>query len=243
MAYCAALARTVAACMPLESVLPIADVVGERAAILSDDRVKWISLVALLRRCWSENHIAVVQVVDAPDITRGFDAATFRIGARCVVILAKKSPYPAWASFVLGHELGHLGLGHIGEGEALLDESSEPDAAAGDNEEASANQYALTLLGGPGLESVRTIGEPNSASLSATALSVGTSRRIDPGHLILRFARESGDWEIGQAALARLSDGKDVAQTVNEIAARFLDLSNIGDDARASILEALGIGG
>lgn len=239
LAYCTAVARSVVGAMPRGSELPAVDAEAERNAVLSDAKVKWISLNALLRRCWTELGIAVVQIIEAPASAKGFDAAAFRINGRAVIVLVKRASHQAWASFWLAHELGHLGLGHIAEGEAVFDESDQDDGR--DKEEAAADRYGLALLGGADLVDVLAAGEANSASLASTAMAVGTSRRIDPGHLILRYARSTGDWEVAQAALARLSGGEDVAAVVNGIAARFLDFDAIGEDSRAALTAALAL--
>jgi hypothetical protein len=238
LAYCTAISRAVAAAMPPSSGFPAADPAVERAAILSDAKVKWVSLNALLRRCWAELGVAVVQVAEVPTNGKGFDAAAFRIDGRVVVLLVKRASHQAWASFWLAHELGHLALGHVAEGEAIFDESDQPDA---DSEESVADGYGLALLGGAGLVDVLPVGEANAASLAHTALAVGTSRSIDPGHLVLRYARSSGEWEIAQAALARLAPDEDVAGVVNEIAARFLNFDAIGEDSQAALAAALAL--
>lgn len=238
LAYCTAVARAVAAAMRRSSGLPTPNPAVEREAILADAKVKWVSLNALLRRCWSELGIAVVQIAEVPPNAKGFDAAAFRIDGRAVVVLVKRASHRAWASFWLAHELGHLALGHVAEGEALFDESDQPD---GDAEESAADGYGLALLGGADLIDVLAAGEPNSASLARTALAVGTSRSIDPGHLILRYARSSGEWEMAQAALERLAPNEDVAGVVNGIAARFLDFDAIGEDSQAALAAALAL--
>jgi hypothetical protein len=239
LAYCTAIARSAAAAMDQPSKLPAADGEAERAVVLSDGRVRWPSLNALLRRCWRDLGIAVVHTIEAPTSGKGFDAASFRIDGRVVIVLAKQASHPAWALFWLAHELGHLGLGHVEEGAAIFDETDPSDDA--DDEEASANSYALTLLGGKDLAEVLTVGEANAPSLASTALAVGESLEIYPGHLILRFAESTGEWDVAQAALARLSDGSNVSATVNTLAGRFLDFSAIGDDSRDALKASLGL--
>jgi hypothetical protein len=244
LAYCTALARTVAATMPRPSKLPLSNAEDERSAILSDERINWLSLNALLRRCWTELNIAVLQVVDAPTDAKSFDAVSFNLNGRFVILLAKKSSHPSWAAFMLAHELGHIANGHVPEGEALLDELPDGGGSSSDtvdHEERIADKYALSLLGGHNLTSVQVEGQPNQRSLAEGALEAGRAYRVDPGHLILRYARESNNWEIAQAALNLLAADIDVASSVNTIAKAFLDFSDVSDDSRANTLEALGI--
>lgn len=244
LAYCSAVAKTIAATMPAFSTLPIVDADEERTQILSDTRINWLSLNAILRRCWTDLGIAVVQIIDRPAHVKGFDAVSFNLNGRFIIVLAKRSSHPAWAAFLLAHELGHIGNGHISDGEALLDDL--PDRAAAsvepqDEEERIADRYALSLLGGSGLTSVQTEGQPNPGSLAEGALEAGKGHRVDPGHLILRYARESGNWEVAQAALNLLSSELDVATSINLVAKAFLDFSEVSDDSRDGTLEALGI--
>jgi hypothetical protein len=246
LAYCTAVAHTIGATMKRESVAPLQDADEERAHILADTRINWLSLNALLRRCWTELGIAVVQIVDEPANAKGVDAISFNLDGRFVVVLAKKSSHPAWAAFMLAHELGHIAYGDVKVGDALVDDLPDNALSADekdDDEEYGADQYALRLLGGADLESVRVEGEPNPGSLAEGALYAGKQYRVDPGHLILRYARESGNWEVGQAALNLLRSETDVATAINTVAKAFLDFSNVSDDSRAGTFEALGIAG
>ncbi len=249
VAYCTALAQTISAAMPLPSRRPNADGDIERQSILCDDRVVFVSLNALLRHCWEDLGIAVVQV-PRPTTIAGFDAASFAINGRYVVLLAKQSPYPSWASFLLGHELGHVAAGHIADGEAMVDEPSDqlgldgPHDSSGaartdDVEEASADAFALALLAGSQLKTVGAEGSVSPASLASAALSTGKSLRIDPGHLILRFARESGEWGLAQAALSQMHEDVDVGSDINRIALAHLDLASLGGDVREGLVQAL----
>ena len=239
VAYCTAVANAVAAAVPRRS-NALADAASERAAILADERVRWVSLNALLRRCWEDLGVAVVQVVEEPPTAKGFDAASFRIDGLSVIVLAKRAAYSAWSAFWLAHELGHLAAGHVVDGGAIVDESDATDP--NDIEEAAADGYGLELLGGETAE-VQVVGDVNSPSLAATALAMGRNLRIDPGHLILRYARATNNWELAQAALARLEADADVAATVNTVAARFIDFSLLGEDVRAGLYSALGLPG
>jgi hypothetical protein len=246
VAYCSAVARSVSAAISGPSSKPDRSGGAERALILADKSVKWVSLNALLRRCWEYFGVAVIQIENGPDATRGFDAATFRVGDRYLIVVAKAVPYPAWASFIVAHELGHIAGGHLGAGEVILDDDpgDERSAPQADQEEHFADQYALHLLGEPNLLAVKAEGPPSAAGLAKAALEAGSSRRIDPGHLILRFARETGKWQLGQAALRSMhTDKVDVGHVINAAAARFIQLDDLGDDARALTENALGFAG
>lgn len=244
VAYCAAVARGVASALARDSSVPARAGADERAAILSDAAVKWVSLNALLRRCWEDLGVAVVHVGDGPVTKRGFDAATFRFGERYVIVVVKAIPHPSWAAFIVAHELGHVAGGHLGDGEVIVDDDPSEAVERDDAEERFADRFALEVLGERGLRSVTAQGPPSAAGLAKAALEAGARARTDPGHLVLRYARESGDWSLGQAALRRLrGDGPAVSREMNDIAARFLDFDFLGDDARTLTEKATGLAG
>ena len=238
VAYCTALAQTVAAAMPSRSASPSSDGDTERDAILADADVAFVSFNSLLRRCWEELDIAVVHISRLPTLSKGFDAASYRVDGRYVIVLAKQSPYPAWASFLLAHELGHIAAGHVGEGEVIVDD--EPENPTGPNaDETVADMYALATLASSKLVTVGIQGRPTAAALARAAIATGRELHVDPGHLILRFARESGEWELAQLALARMHDDVDVARDINRIALAHLALDDVGEDGRESLVQAL----
>ena len=74
------------------------------------------------------------------DISDGF---TVRSGARCYVFYNMEQP-PGRVRFTIAHELGHVLLGHLGDGEHTVynRESSSEDAP----EEHTANVFASRLL-------------------------------------------------------------------------------------------------
>lgn len=74
------------------------------------------------------------------DISDGF---TVRSGDRCYVFYNMEQP-PGWVRFTIAHELGHVLLGHLGDGEHTVynRESSSEDAP----EEHTANVFASRLL-------------------------------------------------------------------------------------------------
>lgn len=242
VAYCTTLARTIAASMFETSRLPDADSQKERFHILEASNAKWISLNALLRHCWEELNIPVVSVRNIPTNVRGLDAVTFNINQRYIILTAKETKPHAWLAFIIAHELGHIALGHIGDEEVIADHPviGVEATGEGDNEEELANRYALELLG----DDVQfVIGGRSGIPDLESAMEAGKDARVDPGHLILRYARGSGNWEGAQIALRSLhrsSKQPDAPQFINSIARQLLSLQNVAEDARENVLRAMG---
>lgn len=244
IAYCNTVAQNVAAAMSGASDRPSADPMAARQEILDSTGAKWINLNALLYYCWRRLNIAVLGLRGNPSGPKHFDAVTYQVADKIVVFLAKDARYHAWASFILAHELAHIALSHIENDQVLVDdplfgEDARPDL--NDAEEIAANIYALALLGGKDLAAVFSDQTEGSAqSLAEAALAAGKGEQVDPGHLVLRYARGSGKWATAQMALALFHGSSDDALTyVNDRALGALDLLKIGDEARSTILDAI----
>jgi hypothetical protein len=124
---------------------------------------------------------------------------------RRAIVLSKKIRYSAWLLYILAHEVGHLAVGHVGRGGALLDE--DVDRGSTDEEERSANAFALELLTGNPETVVSTVGaRATPTALVKAARQAGTEQHIDPGHLVLNWAYQAaGDsFAVANAALAIL---------------------------------------
>src|SRR4051812_10148348 len=101
---------------------PIPDAAEMRQTILQ--RARWVGLKGLLNYCWSRG-MPVLHVNCFPPGAKRPDGFTLRRDGRPVVVLCREEKQPSWLLFILAHELGHLGYGHIPENGALLDEHVE----------------------------------------------------------------------------------------------------------------------
>lgn len=242
IAYLNAVSNDVAAAMPDRSREPNQDPSELRKSLLAFTNAKWISLNALLMYCWQHLGIAVIGLRSDPSDQKRFDAVTFRTNDRYVIFIAKDVQYHAWASFILAHEIGHIALRHIAEGEVLLEDPLIGEGVvrdAQDEEEVAASRYALALLGDKDLVAVIGKESGSPGSLAVAALAAGRAEGIDPGHLILRYAYGSGNWATAQIALRLLHKAPDALDFVNARAGDMLVLDNLGTEARETIESAI----
>jgi hypothetical protein len=102
-------------------------------------------------------------------------------------------------------------LGHVAPGEILVDEElSEASYALKDNDldERAADRFAIELLNGR-LNATYILSKnwANFRELADGAYNFGKANQIDPGHIVLNFANQSGKWGVGVAA-AQVLQGK-----------------------------------
>jgi len=103
-----------------------------------------VNLSSLLDYCW-EKGIAVVYFNNYPDTQRKITGMIQWQGNQPVIVLSSGKTYPACLAFHLAHELGHLALDHVKQGEGILiDEEIKEDS--NDQEEIESNQFATYLL-------------------------------------------------------------------------------------------------
>jgi hypothetical protein len=226
-AYCAGIARLVAATIPTSAPVS-ADPVGVRAEILASSDVPWTSLEGLLRYCWDRN-IAVLHVAAVPT-PRGMDALVHRVDGRDVILLTRnEQQLAAWDAFLIAHELGHIALGHVQENESFSDTVDEGQDAKSESE---ANRYALGVLGSLDAPAFWENFSGTPRELANVLWSQAAQLRIDPEHLALRFGREANDFAFMHRAIkTRRSEPALPMRTVNAAAAEHLDLKSLPSDA------------
>jgi hypothetical protein len=209
-------------------------IVGESAGRLrtaaTSANSPFVRLLDLLAVCWSVG-IPVLHVRVFPFPQKRMAAMTVRVGDRWAILLAKDSNYPAHIAFYLAHEIGHVTHGHLSAGAVMVDFEFEGPAPA-DNEERTADAFALELLTGSPAPEVLPHGDRYSArELARLALSAGPQVGIEPGTLALCFGHATGDWATANAAMPFIYDApRPVWQEVNRVAVDQLDLDLIAPD-------------
>lgn len=217
------------------SALPDASVI--RDAVLT--REPFVSLGSLISLCWGIGIPVVYQSV-FPLTAKRMDAMTVAVEDRPVILLARRTTFPAFLAFVIAHELGHVALGHVGHDETLADFSTaslfgedEPGYfPRDDGEEADANSFAFELLTGNPSFAVQADSERfNSAQVAAAAAQAGEQYSVDPGIVALALGYETGEWPAVYSALKRLGlHQPDLPDRVNEVAFQQLNLENLNFD-------------
>jgi hypothetical protein len=159
-------------------------------------------------------------------------------------LLARDAVYPAPIAFHVAHELGHIFLHHLGEGEAIVDlESLDQLTTRNDPEEQAADEFALETLTGRPRPQLVVEGEGRSARrLAKEAVRVGQQERIEPGTVAMAFGHATDAWSTAMGALAHIYDREmPVWMVVNRIAHQQLELSNLSDESESFLRAVMGL--
>lgn len=194
---------------------------------------KWLGLRNLLMTCWSHG-VPVVYLAEIGQGVAKMDGMVVYTGDRPVIILSKVSPLWAWQLFILAHEIAHIVLGHIVPGAILVDEEmSEDSYISKDNDldERAADMFAIELLKGRVNVTYTLADRANFRDLAKTAYEFGVANQIDPGHIVLNFANQSGKWGMGIEA-AKVLQGKNppASEVITEAMWGGIDLEAIPMD-------------
>jgi len=204
----------------------------------------WLGLRNLLMMCWAHG-VPVVYLADVGDASPKMDGMVIQTAKRPVIVLSKASPLWAWQLFVLAHEVGHIALGHVEPDEILIDEQLGADSYAltdGDTDERAADEFALELLNGrPDASYKLSDDRVNGATLANVAFDYGKKNWVDPGHIALNYAHNSGDWKVGVSAATTLQGDRPPAPLViNEAMWREFNDESFSDDTREFLSRATG---
>ena len=214
-----------------------------REALLAGGRAP--ELLGLLALCWSLG-IPVLSFKVFPLPQKRMHAMSLRLDDRYVIIIGQTSRYAAPLAFTLAHEIGHIARGHLRDTPALVDVGSDTEdmLVADDDEESSANDFALRLLTGrsrPTFEASQ--GDFTASQLADAARQAGREERIDPAILALCFAHASGGfWKQAQGAVKVLSPSeRDWNELVNAFALEQLDRDALTVEDSDYLARVLGV--
>lgn len=195
-------------------------------------------LFELVQVAWGLG-IPVVKTNVFPLDRKRMHAVASTANGRFAIILGESTRFPAKAAFSVAHELGHILLGHVAESRTLLD-VEDVSHVDGDREEAAANEFALELLTGDRAPRFAAAGaEYNAPALALAAQTLGAQRGIDPGIVVLTYARQYDDWPRGTAALKLLGE-QEVDANVNRAATRMIVWEDVSPDDRRYLHRVLG---
>jgi hypothetical protein len=201
----------------------------------------YVGLLDLLLLSWSIG-VPVIHLRVFPWPQKRMAAMTVALGERWAVLLGKDSNYPAPVAFYLGHELGHIALGQVPMGRAIVDlEETNPRASSDDDEERSADEFALELLTGEPRPRVlpSSPGKVSARELARVATTSANALQIEPGILAQCFGYSTGLWPVATASLSHIyATAAPVWREVNSVARRELALDEVGLDA-ADFLDAV----
>lgn len=206
-----------------------------------------VSLESLIETCW-DSGIPVVPMPNLPVGIRKMDGAVIKVGNRPVILISKKKSSRAWLSFIVAHEIGHIGCGHLEKTGSIIDVSLQEQTTfevetTGDLQEREADTFALNLLGGNAVE--ETISKwPTWASpvdLAVRARESHAALGVESGHLILRYAFKTKRWPDCMSALHFLSEDTNAEAVMQRALRDNLDLDSIADDLRDLVVQITGI--
>lgn len=200
----------------------------------------FVDLSLLLRFCWEQGIVvAHLQHLPVGDKFRKFDGLVMFVGERPCILLAEKNDARAKLAFHLAHELGHLLLGHLGPGDAVLcDDNIE--RIINDKEETEADRFALEILTGrpdPHLEQVFGMTAPK---LAKAATRFGAGHNIDPAVVAMIYGKCADRWPVAMAALKHLGVDTGARSMIQGQLATHIDLERITDSDRRFV-EALAL--
>jgi Zn-dependent peptidase ImmA (M78 family) len=212
-----------------------------RAAALS--RSPFVGLPDLLGIAWA----AGVPVVDArvfPWDRKRVAAMAVNVGDQSTVTLVKETRYPARAAFYVGHDLGHIALGHLGRDSAVVDlEDERRPLGSDDAEEDAADEFALELLTGERRPVVRAEGGVRTSGRELARRTLGSANelRIEPGVLAEVYGYTTGEWATVAVALKHIyPQVRPAWEGINQIARGQLDLDRLPVDAASYVDSVLG---
>lgn len=185
-----------------------------------------VHLQNLLNYCWSAG-IPVLHVDTFPAKSRKMEGLACQLAGRPAIALNKSLKSPAWAVFLLAHELGHLVCGHVGANGVVVDAQVRQDAS--DAQEQEANAFAVELLtGSPSMRFTARSGL-NASQLAQAARDVGARVNVEPGVVALNYAWHCQRLPVAQAALKQIEGEADAIAMTQLKAEEALGLAGISD--------------
>jgi hypothetical protein len=177
------------------------------------------------------------------------DGAALMIGERPVIVISRRNDSKSWLSFILGHELGHIALGHLTPDSSIIDvalqkESTYATESLADPQESEADAFALAVLGGRNADDAQVHWDTREAAvnLAVAARQNAAALGIAPGHLILRYAFRTKRWPEAATALRFLSEDFDAQSVVADSLAKHLQPDELAEDVKELIGKVTGVG-
>lgn len=228
---------------PPETAVPVGMTASSlRAHLLRD--APTVDLGALLIACWSFG-IPVLHMKVFPLAQKRMHAVATRLGTRFAVLIARESRYASQVAYYVAHELGHILTGQVGESAAMLDVDDPLRSSDGDDEEDTADRFALELLtGDPEPDVSANFQQFNATQVAQSAMEAAGQHKVDPGVIALCLGHRTGRWEQVMGALKIIPPGEqDVPGEVNRLAHSQLDWTAISYEDQAFLETIMGIDG
>lgn len=206
-----------------------------------------VSMESLIKTCWKSG-IPIVPIPNLPVGIKKMDGAVIKVGDRPVILISKKKSSRAWLAFILAHELGHIGCGHLDDVGSIIDVSLQEQTTfetgiTADAHEREADDYALKIFGGAVVdERVSSWSKWMSpVDLAVSARTAQAELQVESGHLVLRYAFLTKRWPEAMTALQFLSEDANPEEVMQRFLSDNLRLDQVADDLRDMIVQVTGI--
>jgi hypothetical protein len=203
---------------------------------------EYVTPIELLSFCWSVG-VPVLQLRVFPLPQKRMHAMTVQVDGRHAILLGFETKYAAQAAYIIAHEIGHILLGHLSESGALMELGDPLREDNPDDEEATADHFALELLtGSPNPEILADAGSYSSRQLASAALKAAKREKIDPGVLALCLGHSTKQWGKSFGALKMIPPGEqEVGRMINDLAESQFDWESLPYSAQEYLGRVMGI--
>ncbi|MFW6316135.1 MAG: ImmA/IrrE family metallo-endopeptidase [Cyanobacteriota bacterium] len=208
-----------------------------RSSILSKHSL--VNLSSLLDYCW-EKGIAVVYFNNYPKNQRKLTGMIQWQGDQPVIVLSSGRTYPACLAFHLAHELGHLVLGHVKQGEGILiDEKIKENSL--DQEEIESNQFATDLLvdGFDNCFKFYNIRDNNQLRERIDEI-IEKEPTIDPCAIAYNHGWHTGSYDIAQKAVNNIDGSKNGDKIINQFLEQQIEWDDLSENQADYLDQILG---
>ncbi|MEO0458921.1 MAG: ImmA/IrrE family metallo-endopeptidase [Cyanobacteria bacterium P01_A01_bin.114] len=234
-------------CQPYQNVAGLAAAAVRQQILTQRSRV---DLHGLLGFC-TRSGIPVVHFSQFPQGLPRFQGMVVCHRGRPVIVVSRKEGSPAWLTFIVAHELGHILKGHLTGSTLLLDQDIQLESD--DKEEDEANQAAAELiLGQPGISYDLWSKFLKAETLAQRAQQFAKESQNDPGVIALNIAwnraqrsRTKKDasiaWATGKKALKILEGDSNAPHQINQNLMDCVDGETLGRDNSEYLTTMLGL--
>lgn len=209
-----------------------------RSSILKSSTI--VNLGTLLDYCWNLG-IPVLHIGDFPKEAKKVDGLCVKVNDRPVIVVCKKSKFPAWLVFVIAHELGHIFYRHLANAECHIDESIAGFKDV-DGDEQLANTFASEVLTGRASPDFSTQYRMSGVKLAAEAIRYGKKVGIDPGVIALNHGWRMGAFGVANAALNHIEPDSESMSLIHRKMIENLDADEMPSETYEWLLRVTGAG-
>jgi len=198
-----------------------------------------VNLSSLLDYCW-EKGIAVVYFHRYPKNQRKLTGMIQWQGNQPVIVLSSGRTYSVCLAFHLAHELGHLALGHVKQGEGILiDEEIKENSNY--QEEIESNQFATHVLV-DGFDNCFKNHKIDSSGKLREKIDKILEKEptIDPCAIAFNYGWHTGKFGCTQKAVNEIDGSKNGHEIVNQFLEQQINWDDLSENQADYLDQILG---